>query len=243
MSSFIQKFTHALKEKLLRFRKLHSRIIFTFSILLFLVLLAVLFSVNAVISNSTNQDIQKNLDNGQQLFKFINDESSLRLTQTASILASDFAFREAMATEDKNTIISALLNHSVRFRASAMFLLNTENRLIADTVGLEQSEAQFPFPDLLATAEEEGTATAIVLLDGHLYQMVVVPVLAPTPIGWLVSAFVIDDKFASNLKSLTGLEVSLLTRQRYDSQWAVRATTLSIGLSKKSNIWHNGRSG
>lgn len=232
MSSFIQKFTHALKEKLLRFRKLHSRIIFTFSILLFLVLLAVLFSVNAVISNSTNQDIQKNLDNGQQLFKFINDESSLRLTQTASILASDFAFREAMATEDKNTIISALLNHSVRFRASAMFLLNTENRLIADTVGLEQSEAQFPFSDLLATAEEEGTATAIVLLDGHLYQMVVVPVLAPTPIGWLVSAFVIDDKFASNLKSLTGLEVSLLTRQRYDSQWAVRATTLSIGLSK-----------
>jgi diguanylate cyclase (GGDEF)-like protein len=232
LPSFIQKFTHALNRKLLRFRKLHSRIIFTFSILLFLILLAVLLSVNAVISNSTNQDIQKNLDNGQQLFKFINDESSLRLTQTASILASDFAFREAMATEDKNTIISALLNHSVRFRASAMFLLNTENRLIADTVGLEQSEGQFPFPDLLATAEDEGTATAIVLLDGHLYQMVVVPVLAPTPIGWLVSGFVIDDKFASNLKSLTGLEVSLLTRLKSDSQWAVRASTLSIDLSK-----------
>jgi hypothetical protein len=100
LSSFIQKITHAPSEMLLRFRKLHSRIIFIFSVLLFLVLLAVLYSVNAIISNSTNQDILRNLDNGQQLFKHINEEDELRLTQTASILASDFAFREAIATEE-----------------------------------------------------------------------------------------------------------------------------------------------
>jgi diguanylate cyclase (GGDEF)-like protein len=221
-----------MSENFLRFRKLHSRIIFTFSVLLFLVLLAILVSINSIISNSTNQDIQKNLDNGQQLFKFINNENSLRLTQTASILASDFAFREAIATEDLNTMISALANHRVRFNASAMFLVNSENKLIADTVGLAQSKAQFPFPDLLAAAEEQGTATAIVLLDGHLYQMVVVPVLAPTPIGWLVSGFIIDDKFANNLKSLTGLEVSLLSRQQANQLWELRATTLAGNVSK-----------
>jgi diguanylate cyclase (GGDEF)-like protein len=232
LPSFNHTFTHAISEKFLRFRKLHSRIIFTFSVLLFLVLLAVLYSINNIISNSANQDIQKNLDNGQQLFKFINDESSLRLTQTASILASDFAFREAIATEDLNTMVSALVNHRIRFNASAMFLVNTDNQLIADTVGLAQSKAKFPFPDLLAIAEEEGTATAIVLLDGHLYQMVVVPVLAPTPIGWLVSGFIIDDKFANNLKSLTGLDVSLLTRQQTNKQWELRATTLRADLSK-----------
>ncbi|NOS96890.1 MAG: EAL domain-containing protein [Methylotenera sp.] len=232
MPSFIQTLTQVIREKTLRFRKLHLRIIFIFSTLLFLVLLAFLYSINNIISNSTNQDIQKNLDNGQQLFKFINDESSLRLTQTASILASDFAFREAIATEDLNTMVSALFNHRVRFNASAMFLVNTENRLIADTVGLAQVKAQFPFPDLLITAENEGAATAIVLLDGHLYQMVVVPVLAPTPIGWLVSGFVIDDKFANNLKSLTGLEVSLLTRRLANKKWELRATTLPVNLSK-----------
>lgn len=231
MSNLIQRSIKIVSESFLRFRKLHSRIIVTFSVLLFLVLLAVLYSVNAIISSSTNQDIQKNLDTGTQLFSFINQENSIRVTQTASILAADFAFREAIATEDKQTIISALLNHSARFRASAMFLLSTDNQLIADTVGLEQSHAQFPFPDLLESAEGEGTATAIVILNGRLYQMVVVPVLAPTPIGWLVSGFVIDDKFAINLKSLTGLEVSLLTRQQANSQWHVRATTLPANLS------------
>jgi diguanylate cyclase (GGDEF)-like protein len=232
LPSFSHTLTLSISEKFLRFRKLHSRIIFTFSVLLFLVLLAVLYSVNAIISKSTNQDIQKNLDTGTQLFTFINQENSAGVTQTASILASDFAFREAIATEDKNTIISALHNHSARFRASAMFLFNTQNQLIADTVGLVQQQAQFPFLDLLAVAEEDGTATAIVLLDGQLYQMVVVPVLAPTPIGWLVSGFVIDDKFARNLKSLTGLEVSLLARQQVNKQWAVRATTLPNDLSE-----------
>ena len=187
MPSFSPKLTSAISEKYLRFRRLHTRIILTFSILLFLVLLAVLFSINNIVSNSTNQEVHKNLDNGQQLFKFINDESTLRLTQTASILASDFAFREAIATDDLNTMISALANHRVRFNASAMFLVNNENRLIADTVGLAQSKAKFPFPDLLTAAEVQGSATAVVLLDGKLYQMVVVPVLAPTPIGWLVS--------------------------------------------------------
>jgi diguanylate cyclase (GGDEF)-like protein len=229
---FIQRITQKPSEMLLRFSKLHSRIIFIFSVLLFLVLLAVLYSVNAIITNSTNKDILRNLDNGQQLFKHINEEDELRLTQTASILASDFAFREAIATEDKNTIISALHNHSARFRASAMFLLNLENQLIADTVGLRQSKAQLPFLDLLKTAEEEGTATAIVLLDGHLYQMVVVPVLAPVPIGWLVSAFIVEDDFANNLKALTGLEVSLLARQQINHQWELRATTLPANLSK-----------
>lgn len=233
MPRSIQKLFDAFGENFLRFRKLHSRIIFTFSILLFLVLLAVLYSINNIISNSTSQAIQKNLDHGQHLFKFINDESSLRLTQTASILASDFAFREAIATEDLNTMVSALANHSVRFNASAMFLVNIENQLIADTVGLAQSKVQFPFPDLLTAAESEGTATGIVLFDGHLYQMVVVPVLAPTPIGWLVSSFIIDDKFANNLKSLTGLEISLLTQQHPSNQWQLRASTLPVNISKK----------
>lgn len=232
MSNFIQAIINAIGDKFLQFRKLHSRIVFTFSVLLFLVLLAGLYSTNRIISKSTNQDIQINLDNGQHLFKFINDENSLRLTQTASILASDFAFREAIATEDMNTMISALVNHQARFNASAMFLVNTENQLIADTVGLAQSKTKFPFLDLLATAENEGTATAVVLLDGHLYQMVVVPVLAPTPIGWLVSGFIIDNKFANNLKSLTGLEVSLLTRQQANKSWDLRATTLPTNYSK-----------
>lgn len=216
----------------MHFTKLHSRIIFTFSILLFLVLMAILFSINGIFSNNTNRDIQKHLDTGHKLFNFINEENSLRLTQTASILASDFAFREAIATGDRNTIISALANHRARFQASAMFLVNTNHQLIADTTGLTQANEKLPFPELIVAAENDGTAAAIVLLNGKLYQIVVVPVLAPTPIAWLASGFIIDDNYAHQLQSLTGLEVSLLTRQNNAKQWQLQTSTLPNSLAK-----------
>jgi diguanylate cyclase (GGDEF)-like protein len=216
----------------MHFTKLHSRIIFTFSILLFLVLMAILFSINGIFSNNTNRDIQKHLDTGHKLFNFINEENSLRLTQTASILASDFAFREAIATGDRNTIISALANHRARFQASAMFLVNADHQLIADTTGLTQANEKLPFPELIVAAENDGTAAAIVLLNGQLYQIVVVPVLAPTPIAWLASGFIIDDNYARQLQSMTGLEVSLLTRQNNANQWQLQTTTLPSNLAK-----------
>ena len=217
--------------KFLRFRKLQTRIIIAFAALLFIVQLAVLIIINGIISNSANQEIQKNLDTGNHLFSFLNEEYSQRLTQAASILSSDFAFREAIATADRETVMSALSNHGARFKANAMFLADTDHRMIADTLGLTKPNGPFPFPELLESAEHEGKATAIVFFNGHLYQMVVVPVLAPATIAWLASGFIIDDKYAHNLQSLMGLEVSFLTRQQATGQWQLLATSLPAAQS------------
>ena len=71
----------------------------------------------------------------------------------------------------------------------------------------------------------------MVVLNGALYQMVVVPVLGPLPIAWLIVGFSIDDKFSRNLQSLTALNVSFLTRDGTGSQWQLLATTLPSGTS------------
>jgi diguanylate cyclase (GGDEF)-like protein len=215
-----------IREKFLRFRNLQTRIIVAFAALLFIVQLAVLVIINGILSNSANQEIEKSLATGNHLYDFINEEYSQRLTQAASILSSDFAFREAIATADRETVLSALANHGARFKADAMFLANTDHHMIADTLGLTKPDDPFPFPEQLISAEKEGKATAIVFLNGHLYRIVVVPVLAPAPIAWLASGFIIDDKFARNLQSLMGLEVSFLSRQQATGQWRRLATSL-----------------
>ena len=46
------------------------------------------------------------------------------------------------------------------------------------------------------------------MLDGHAFQLVAVPVLAPLPIGWVVMGFAVDDALARDLRQLTELEVS-----------------------------------
>jgi diguanylate cyclase (GGDEF)-like protein len=218
-------------EKFFHFKKLHTRIIAAFALLLFLVLSTVLIITNDILTNSTNHEIQKDLATGNQLFDFLNEEHRQRLTQTAGILAYDFAFREAVATADRGTIASVLANHGTRFDAGAMFLVDTDRRMITDTLGLTQPNGQFPFPELLVSAERDGKATAIVLLNGRLYQMVMVPVLAPTPIAWLASGFIIDDTFARNLQTMTGLEVSFLTSPKATGPWRLLATTLPTHLA------------
>lgn len=52
------------------------------------------------------------------------------LITTASVLAADFGFKQAVATEDKQTIKSVLLNHGKRINADLMLILDLEGNLL-----------------------------------------------------------------------------------------------------------------
>jgi len=53
-----------------------------------------------------------------------------------------------------------------------------------------------------------------------------VPVYAPVPIAWLAMGFLIDDKFARRLQSLTSLEVSFWSAAGPGSEWSLLASTM-----------------
>lgn len=74
----------------------------------------------------------------------------------------------------------------------------------------------------------------MVVLDGVLYQMVVVPVLGPLPIAWLIVGFAIDDKFVHNLQSLTALNVSFISSIAKDNRWQPLVSTLPPGTLPQS---------
>lgn len=202
-----------------------------FTLLLLLIQAASLVIINGVLSDSTNQDIRRNLLAGQRVFNLLHENNNRQLAQSASIMSSDFAFRKAVATADYGTVVSALTNHGARINADVLLLVGTDGKLIADTLPAGHAEQPFQFQELITLAEQQRQATAMVVLDGALYQMVVVPVLGPLPIAWLIAGFSIDDKFARNLQSLTALNVSFLTRERPEGQWQLLATTLSSGPS------------
>lgn len=211
--------------------------VLAFTLLLLLIQAASLVIINGVLSDSTNQDIQRNLLAGQRVFSLLREDNNRQLAQSASILSSDFAFRKAIATADYGTVVSTLTNHGARINADVMLLVDIDGKLIADTlpardVGHAGHAVQlFQLPELITLAEQQRLAAAMVVLNGVLYQMVVVPVLGPLPIAWLIVGFSIDDKFARNLQSLTALNVSFLTRDGAGSQWQLLATTLSSGES------------
>src|SRR6185369_11333386 len=75
-------------------------------------------------------------------------------------------------------------------------------------------------PPLKKAIESEEATTGIAEIDGALFQLVAVPVLAPDVIGYLVLGHVIDDALAARLKADTGTEISFLSAERvFASSW------------------------
>ena len=208
-------------------RSLQTRII-----VFFVILLCVLQGISLVLMSVANERIAKDriaqeLVVGERVFRRLLEQNSQQLAQAASVLAADFAFREAIATRDEGTVASVLGNHGRRINANVVMLSDLDKKLLADSLHPAAKESAFPFPDLIDQAQLQGRAADTVLVDARPYQLVVVPVLAPTPIAWVAMGFVIDDAVALDLQALSGLQVSFLSRTGRGN-WTVNASTLPV---------------
>ena len=209
--------------------RLHLRIALSFALLLLVVLVASLALVNIIVAGSAEKEIEQNLAAGERVFGLLIEDNKRQLLQSATILSSDFAFREAIATADRATILSVLGNHGARISADLSMLVGIDGKQVADTLRPELAGQAFAFPGLIKTAQQYRQAAAMVQMEGSLYQLVVVPVLSPLPVAWLVLGFRIDDRLAAKLQSLTLLEMSFAVRETPTGPWRLLATTLDPG--------------
>ena len=212
----------------MQIRSLQTRIVVLIAFLLLAVQLATFALINTLVSHNSSSTIQRDLVAGERVFKRLREQNILQLVQAAAILSSDFGFREAIASRSRGTIGSALENHGARIGADVMILVAMDGTVLADTLQPGMAGKSFRFPALVARAELEGKASAIVLIAGRAYQLVIVPVLAPLPIAWAATGFVMDDRLAADLESLTLLKVSILEAR--NDRWTTLATTLPAEL-------------
>jgi diguanylate cyclase len=208
------------------FRRLRTRIIVFFVALIGLVQIAAFLLVDSANSTNARQKIESELQLGERIFARLLEQNRERLAQTARVMAADYGLREAIATNDSATAISALRNHAGRIDANMTMLVSLDRNVIADTFAVDGRLRQFEFPLLIERAAKEGSASSIELIDGHAYQLVVVPVMAPLPISWIVLGFIVDDQLANELRQLTALEVSFLAGTNVSGRWRVLASTL-----------------
>ncbi len=219
------------QQGVLKMNKLGTRIV-----LFFVGLLVLVQGIGAVLviqanSQIARQTIDQELEQGERVFKQLLAQNQARLEQGAGILSADVAFRQSIAANDTVTILTVLRNHGVRVGANVMTLASLENVVRADTLDSGRIGKPFASPDLIRLAGIEGKASSVVIREGKLYQLVVVPVLEPAPVAWVGFAFEIDDAVAKDLHQLTGLEVSFLSRTG-NGPWQLHASTLGPSLRK-----------
>ncbi|HET6264914.1 MAG TPA: EAL domain-containing protein [Usitatibacter sp.] len=216
------------RPKVPRLSSLGTRLVIFFVALLVLVQGLGAFLVIQANSQIARQTIDQELEQGERVFRRLLAQNQARLEQGAAILSADFAFRQAIATDDGGTIASVLRNHGARVGATVMMLVSLDKVVKADTGDPSRIGKPFAFPALIDAGTVEGKASSIVLLGERLHQLVVVPVLAPDPIAYVGLAFEVDDAAAQEMNRLSGLEVSFVSGQGEASR--LHASTLAPAL-------------
>ncbi|MBU0602956.1 MAG: EAL domain-containing protein [Gammaproteobacteria bacterium] len=172
-------------------------------------------------------DVRAELKTGDRVLSRLLEQRADQLTQAARVLAADFGFRSAVTSNDNETIVSALANHGLRIEADLMMLLALDQSVTATYPGGDH--AALPLQGLVDEARAGGAGSGLVVIDGKLYQIVIVPVLAPLPVGWVVAGFLADAHFAQDLSRVSGLDVTFLQHSVADG-WRVATSSLDAAL-------------
>lgn len=190
---------------------LQRRIVLVFVGLLVLVMGLVLALVHDSSARIVGSEGQNELAVGAKVFRRLLEQNQRQLETAAGVLSADFAFREAIATQDQPTVRSVISNHGQRIHAQVMMVAGTDGALIASTQRETAAGDAFPFPDLLLEAETAGRSAGFrQMRNGQLYQVVLVPIMAPRRIAWVAMAFRVDDGWARDMAEVTGLAVHVV---------------------------------
>jgi len=169
-------------------------------ILLLLVSGAIALSLTAMgfsVKQQAERSIAQELNVSERVFRELLNSRSELLLQAAQVLTDDFGFKRAVASGDKDTIVSVLVNHGER--------INTELMVLRTPTG-EEIAATHPIGDEI-TNNSSGQQLAIV--DGELFQLITVPVKAPQLIAWATLGFQIDSQLATELQNLANADITL----------------------------------
>jgi len=210
--------------------KFRTRLTLLFGGLLVISLATVLFSINRIAKSSALEGIEKNLSKTVKTVDKLHRQRVLNLQQNLRLLAGDYGFKSAYASEDELTIRSALENHQNRLAdANLMVLCDLDGLVLSNTYQPSLNGLAFPWLEILDQADESdsGEAAALGVLDNRVYQFLVTPLLAPDIEAWVVSGFRLDEATAIQLSDITGSEVSFF--QASGQQTKLITSTLNPG--------------
>ena len=165
-----------------------------------------LTGVLATISQDVRDEMHKDLLAASTLIEQLVDRRAELLLTSAEVLAADFGFRSAIASQDDATILSALENNVVRIDADLATFVTLDGRMIGTSSINEDDRSAYN--ELAERAEQLGTATATLVIAGVAREVVSVPVKAPITIGWLVLGFALNDEIAHAFSNQVGMQVT-----------------------------------
>ena len=189
--------------------RLRTRIALTFIVLLMTVLATGLIIVSAANRANAEREVTRQLDVGALVFSRVLEANRGLLSQAAAAVASDYGFREAVATRDTDTLVSALENSAGRVHAAMAVLVATDGRVIASSGSRLRPKQYFEPARALMRVEGTDGRSSIFVEGDHIYELVIVPVRSPLTVAWVAMGFELNAAAARELAAITRLQLTL----------------------------------
>jgi diguanylate cyclase (GGDEF)-like protein len=212
-----------------------ARVIAMFLGLLLIVQIASFTALQASLTRHAHNVLPDKLMVGGRVLQSLLDRQSQTLIEGARLLAADYGFREAVSTNESDTIVSVLANHGARIGATQAALVTTSFELRAAT-GHDSADLAALVSRMAAGALAKGGASQIALLAGRPHQVVMVPIKAPVTVGWVLMGVPLDMHLAADMQSLSALNVTLLAQPAASDDW--NSTLSSLPAKEAAALAH-----
>lgn len=197
------------------FRRLRTRLTVLYAALFGVTLLLVSLAVFTAVNRAAQDQVRDELAASGTVFDRVWSMRSERLREGASLLSRDFGFREAVATGDQATIVSAMENLRRRFAIDRAFIFGVDGQVIGDGADLGSGDTATLEAAFNAVEDPAG----VVMLAGQPHQVVSAPVLSPDLIGWVVFAVRLDAREMASLEKLSAIPLQAAVLHRSADGW------------------------
>ena len=212
----------AVRNRLAGAQHLATKLTVLYTGLFGVVLILISLAVYSAISSAAQRQVRGELVASGTVFDRVWSMRSEQLRQGSTLLSRDFGFREAVATGDKATIVSAMENLRARLQIDLAFMVGTDGS-IASTKALD-----FEPEHLLNALYTSEAPAGVYVLDGTPYQMAASPILSPDLVGWAVFAVRLDTAEMSTLERLAAIPLKASVAHKVGASW-VRGPSRNLG--------------
>lgn len=202
----------------MRFGSLRTRIAMLYAGLFAVVLGLVVSLAAGGLARFAEVGATRDLAANARVFDEILAARARQMRDQADVLAHDFGFREAVATDDAATISSALASLESRVRAETAFVITLDGEVLAADMG------GIPAPEALWSRLDAGGTRGIIASGSGLALAAAAPIEAPDLIGWLVIAQPLDRAELDRLVELAPITLEArVVEAGAQPQWLRRA--------------------
>jgi diguanylate cyclase (GGDEF)-like protein len=203
-------------------KSLQNKILLFFVLLLLVVQAIAFWTLYSVNTKQEMAEINSRLTTAKTIFNELFDRRLDYLAAFAETAAQDYGLKQVF-NDDTRSLLVALNNHRARIDADLVMAISASGIITGQlqrefdletnehgkvSEGVEHGQ-NFRFPQWL----ESGQVAHLYLVDEALYQLSLSPITVGSKrIGWLAFGFQIDQRLASEFKSITGLNTNFVLK-------------------------------